>query len=236
MKTKADRPPFVIHQSDLNAYFDCPARYRLTHKWSPLVPPAPLRIGGQTHKLLEGLDPEQIESLDPAAVRFYERLRQLESDHGYKIIAREVHQIIPIAPGVLLDRRLDALAKTDTGLRVVLDYKTATWPWSTYHTTQGEVAPKAMGFQAPGYLIPPPDEDWPARMDFIVAPERDKKGKVFTFIRSAEEEENFLAAVEIVRKAKVFPMVKGHKCDGCTMRGPCLDEIDWQSHYRRISP
>ena len=220
---------FPISKSELEAYFDCPAKYQFMRRWQPLVVNQELQDGIDAHAILAGASGLPA---NPRAIKLAGALGDLEAGYTLADVGgqpwREQYQIVPWQ-GFAIRRMIDAggwLKRTP----VLIDYKTANWAWTPIEG----IYPKALGFQPAMYLIPPPDpapfKAWPERLDFLVAPSKGKSN-IVAYERDEHDEANLLEAATIVAEAKAFPKVQGWKCERCPFFDVCLETDQWQKKY-----
>lgn len=117
---------------------------------------------------------------------------------------------------------------------VLLDYKSANWPWKT----ENGITSKALGFQTTMYLIPPsqdkdlgPFDVWPSTMDYLVAADRGPDA-VFRAERNEADETNLEQAITMVAEAKAFPKNQGWLCAYCPFFDMCYATEGWKKKYQ----
>ena len=230
---------FFISASKLNSFFSCPAQYDYGRRLAPLTKDMFLEDGSAAHRLLAKELPGK---LTPRARSFYEQLKLMYDEKGYaplwveegKLVV-EKKQLVTLYKGVKLVRVIDAFATVD-GEYVLIDWKTAVWPWRGLSDTKsplGGPVPAAMGFQATAYLMPPDDPapfPWPTRIDFLVASERGGMG-IHTYRRNEEDEANLIEAVKQVKATKVFPKHRSSSCFYCQFKHACFETPGWERLY-----
>jgi CRISPR/Cas system-associated exonuclease Cas4 (RecB family) len=230
-----------ISASKLNSFFQCPAQYAYSRTYEPLTKDKFLEDGTAAHALLAGERPAK---LTVRARAFYEQLQLLYKEGGYTPLwldendkpRVEMRQVVALGKKLKLVRVIDALANVD-GEAVLIDYKTAVWPWRKLR--DGKVpagvnpVPQSMGFQATAYLIPPDEPTpfkWPTRIDFLVASERGGMS-VHTYRSSKDDVANLIDAANMVTDATVFPKHRGSSCAFCQFKDACFGTAGWQKMY-----
>ena len=219
---------FYISPSRLSSFYTCPASYQYRMNWERKELPPAIRDGIAAHQMLSDEVPERMTS---RARSFFEALSSMRREGGYEILASEVRQEIPLGDDIILVRVIDAIAKLN-GVPILVDYKTATWPWKAIDGTG--LYPKAMGFQAVAYLIPPPDPSplkrWPEKIDFLVAPEKGAEA-VYSYEYFEEDQDNLMQAIELVRSAGVYPRNRSYGCNYCSFMEMCYGLPRWEDLY-----
>ena len=159
---------FYVSPSGLTIFFNCPAQFRYKQQWKSLAPTPQFFLDGtHAHQAMEGtMNPESSRASD----KYFERLHDMEKDLGYEVLHRELRQKVPLGNDIMLVRVIDAVVLYE-GVPMLVDYKTATWPW---RRLASGIAPKGSGFQPAAYLIPPEElpeglDEWPTRIAFLVA-------------------------------------------------------------------
>lgn len=200
-------------------------------EWAPLSVDRELQDGIDAHALVA----KQTNALavSPRAALFAARFVRMEQ--GYTMYDwREQYQRVTWA-GITFRRIIDAGGEISYGDPVLIDYKTATWPWET----KGGMTAKASGFQGTIYLLPPADlgpfTRWPEMMDYLVAPERGQD-QIFTYMRNEADESNLVDAVAMVEEGvakKRFPKQQGFGCKYCPFYDMCYRTDGWQKKYKR---
>ncbi len=229
---------FRISASKLNAYYSCPAQFDFGRRLEPLTKDVFLQDGNDAHLLMAGGKPE---TLSPRARSFYEQLTSLYHSCGYMPLWEakgkpvvELKQELALTPNIQLVRIIDAFAMDKSGEAVLIDYKTAVWPWRTIGDAKGNPVAQAMGFQAAAYLIPPVEPapfKWPTRIDFLVASERGGSD-VHTYRYNQKDVDNLIEACEVIAAAKTYPKHKGSGCYYCPMNQCCYETPNWKKAYR----
>ena len=220
---------FPISKSELEAYFDCPAKYQFMRRWQPLAVNQELQDGIDTHAILAGIGGLPTNS---RAIKLAGVLGDLQAGYTLAQVGgqpwREQYQVVQWQ-GFAIRRMIDAggrIGKTP----VLIDYKTANWSW----TPIAGIYPKALGFQPAMYLVPPLDPTpfrvWPARLDFLVAPSKGRPN-IVSYEQDADDERNLVDAATIVAEANTFPKVVGYKCERCPFFDVCMETDQWQKKY-----
>ena len=215
--------PFYISPSALGHYFTCPAKYAYSRQWRAARVDQALTDGVDAHAIVAGI---KTPTASMAALAFVARIRRtLKTEYQSVSRQKEIRDELRLAGGVVLVRIIDRLGVNRAGDPRVIDYKTGTWPWKTYpHNT----VPKARGFQATAYTLPPSKrlagirpEAWPQAVDFLTVPSQGGT-TIHTYVQTGEDVTNLLEAIEIVRSADKFPKVRGIACDYCPFRSKCF--------------
>lgn len=216
---------FITSASALDSFFTCAARYDFSRRWTPLEIGKDLQDGLDAHAILQGVKPEK-PSL--RAKQFAYGLRLLEAERHYTILSREQEDYVPLVKGIVLHRRMDAIAVVGAG-QVAVDYKTTRYVWSPLEGT--DVVPKSMTFQAATYSLPNPETRLrPKRVDFLVVDERGGS-RIFTYRKRKQDIDNLIEAAQVVKSAKVFPKHQGLSCHYCSFAQMCYDTPGWKAKY-----
>jgi CRISPR/Cas system-associated exonuclease Cas4 (RecB family) len=185
---------------------------------------------------VEKVSPRRIEPLpvdkpvlDSPEVKIAKRLKALEVGLGITVFERERKEEIDIG-GVKFVRIIDGLANDEEG-GLLVDYKTASWPWDVVETEDGYFAPKAHTIQTPAYLYNPSDDDRPERLVYLIAPSRSKKDQSFYVEHDPDREQWFLDVLDEAVTCKEFPANYGYGCKFCTMQDVCLKTNGWEEKY-----
>ena len=116
----------------MSSFFTCPAQFQYRKAWKKVGTLAKaLRDGSAAHSVMEGKTPLKMSA---RATRYAHSLQELRQ--GYRIVASEQKQFVPIEGGIVLVRIIDALALLDDDTPVLIDYKTAEWPWKSIEGTK----------------------------------------------------------------------------------------------------
>jgi RecB family exonuclease len=217
----------TISPSSLDAYYQCPARYRYQKGWSKVKLDTDLQDGIDAHALMAGLD---YHAVNPSnrALNFAAKLKELLVEQGYTLVTGWSEHKLTWTYGPLRARGIvDGLAWTKEHELVVIDYKTGTWPW--YEFAPG-CSPKALGsFQSVVYTLPPDQFEkspeipyWPRELHYLTVSERGASA-VYSYHRSEADTENFVEAVAVVEAAKRFPKHRGSHCRYCPFLTKCFD-------------
>jgi len=229
-----------FNQYDLDGkLFHCPAAWDYGRKYERLEPQPIAEQGIAVHKLLEGsLAPSDV--TDTQTLTMFTKIAEVREMLGLTILHAEVRQEIKLLVGVTLVRIIDAIAKTKGGDFVLLDYKST--PGNGWKVMPNSIAPQSLGFQSPGYLMPPSLDKtkvlglktWPKTILYLIGPARGP-AQYFTYESSAEDFVHFTKAaaqVAYVIRKNTFPKVKGKHCLNCPFQGPCYDLPDWRAALR----
>jgi CRISPR/Cas system-associated exonuclease Cas4 (RecB family) len=236
---------FKTSASDLNTFYECPAKYDFSQRLTPKEVPSFFADGTAAHAILAGEQPYKI---SPRGRAFANRLKDLYKGMGYSpaVVTEdhkpmvEVRQEVSIG-GARFKRIIDAFAFTKDKELVLIDYKTGSAPYIEL----GGFAPQTMGFQAVAYLVPPRKadnpfkQDWPTRIDFLHAPERGES-KVYPYRYDAEDNKNLVQAVNLMKVAVMstqFPKVRGYHCNNSKVKCPfyeaCFETPGWEKLYKK---
>ena len=223
--------PFYFSASQLLDFYSCPARYSFSRRLAYRgVLSKQIQDGLDAHALMAGTPKSG--SPSARAVRIVQRIRNFMEER-YEVSRTEDRQDFSISGGFHLLRTIDAIA-TDNKGGVLLDYKIVGSQWDII--PEFDLAPRAAGFQAQCYLIPPPGEEWPGRIHFIVAD--DQYVKSYEYVRRPDDLENVLSAARLMREAwrsKNLPKNRGYQCHSyCHFRQVCYEEKDWEDQYEPV--
>lgn len=241
---------FYVSASALNSFYSCMAQWDFGRRLEPLFKDNFLEDGSAAHAMMEGKVPTKFSI---RARSFYEQLIALYEERGYTPLwvedgkpKAEVRQVVTLNKNLRLVRVIDAFAKTKEGEPVLLDWKTAVWPWRPI-TLPGvkplpdlNPVPQSMGFQAAAYLITPDDPksvpfEWPTRIDFLVASEKGGMD-VHTYRWNDEGEVNLLNAADAMQawvKGKMpLPKHRSSGCGFCSFAPACYELPGWEALYK----
>jgi len=236
-------------------YGDCPATLHFSQIYRR-IEDGTTNTGSEVHKHMQ--DSHALPDIPDNTERMLtDKLRKIESNLGVQPGRpewNEIKQVFEIGRGIVFTRIIDRLAQLASGEWIVCDYKTALNAWPILYRCKEPVSPKACTFQAPGYLIPPPDKflqkeikrlnlpanfTWPTKMVFAVAPIKGG-AQVFPFQRNNAAEANFMRAVEfaakVIRKGDMIYNY-GSACVksptwACNYKEVCWGSDGWKSIFR----
>ena len=210
-----------ISATSMSDFLSCPMKFNLRQTWRVKEPSD--NLGLQVHRAME----QDKEPEDKQAKIFYRQLRDLLHLNQIRIISREARAQFEFRPGVLLTRVLDVVG-TMQGKPVVVDYKTADWPWME---VEG-IAPQAQAIQAAVYLygIKP---NWPSTLAFLVV---NKRGQPATYLyrRNTRDEENLdrvVSMIQLANKHNLWPYNRGKGCKWCDWSAACFKTHNWRAKY-----
>lgn len=248
-------PKIRLSPSSLSAWWTsgCPAKWKYERGFESADPKdsEALQRGISVHSLLEGkslsAEPDKI------TATMYQKLRDLVAASGFRILASELTQKfrLPI-DGINIEftRRVDAIVQLPDTRIAVVDWKTTGgMGWKTAIMEEAVVAPQALAFQTPGYLIRDPSKRlsdygigteliWP---DYIVYCVVGFKGapQMFYRQRSEEDEQRFLWLAEMAARSIYmcetndnYPKNFGRGCLDCKMRPMCFNEPNWPTKVK----
>lgn len=243
-----------ISASSMMAFFKCPAAYRFGRIFASLTQKSSLTDGSHAHAIMTGEDPEGASAKAKAYAQTFR-----DACERFKFLLdpslQEVNQLFTIFPGIELNRIIDGIATLPSGEQVLLDWKTTSdlkyWPKVVQAETPngyGSVSPKASGFQAVSYLIPPPNDvmnsigmtEWPTKIYFVVGTANGEM-ELHPYTLKDGDIEEFITAARLMRGAvegNFLPAVRG---DGCGVGGPmecdfvkvCYNVKNWEHYYRQ---
>ena len=231
-----------LSPSSLNRFYDsrCPASWEFGRKLEAIGKKDEMMDRGTlVHSMMEGTVPVS-DVTDTLAKSLYDKLISLKSGLNIQITETEVWQEFEIIPGVIWQRKIDGIGMEQGGKKILADYKTG-GAWKVIPSKNGSVAsPKSMGFQAIGYLIPPPQvKDWPKQVIFLVAPYRGAP-QIFRYNYNKKDHNNLLLAiqhfkesVELFQASGYFPKVRGYPCENCDFVAPCYEEDGWTDKFKK---
>lgn len=242
-----------ISPTSLSRWFSlgCPAAWHFERTWSSHTPDPIFEVGKQVHRLLEGkLAPTDV--TDRRVLTIFRKLIELKSALGLTVVLGpdqtplvELKQVWRLMDEVDFVRKLDILATLPDGKTIIVDWKSHLgYGWKqlvgpNYQT----IAPQALTFQSPGYLLAPPKElleqiglkEWPTIVYYLVGPIR---GAAQTFIYEwrQDDENKLIEAIkhlaETINHNLQFK-VYGQHCLGCPVGEICFETPGWQSRYYR---
>jgi hypothetical protein len=243
-----------VSQSGLESFFQCPAKFRYMTECEPTAINQVLKIGIETHAILAGQMEKGQGEFAFESDQYADTLRQIAEDNGILVDHHEVTQMIEIEEGIHLKRIIDGIGTweyaTDEFLPVLVDWKTSEkGDWPSFRGGKGWVAPKAWGFQAVSYLIPPGDDElerlnlkaWPKTILFVVGNMRGR-GVVIPYSvgMDPEGEENFHEACRLFRwsvNTHTYPKIRGYACGlpdtkfSCPFISACYRIGKWKDDY-----
>lgn len=234
----------------------CPARWDFERQYRLVEEAEHLTIGELAHAMLEGeVDPAHAKKDDRiqwTAKMLFEKLSGLRSLLRFNVLHKEIAETFTLRLSsrkkIEWSRRIDAIALDEQGNLVVIDYKTTQGNgWKVLPRTHTPIAPKSLGLQSMGYLIPGDRrladlgigsaQHWPKSLYYLVAPYRGQ-AQAFRFNFSEEAQENFLnlvrlcaAAVEACEETE-FPKNYSHHCPACPMMPVCFETSGWEGLLR----
>lgn len=240
-----------ISASGMNSFFTCPMAYWLGTQYRPAKTPQHFIDGSSVHKLMEG---KEAPEASQRAKEYYQTLKETQEKWDILIdpAHHEIEQIFEIYPGINLHRIIDAIGFVNS-VPVLIDWKTSSsldywdkvsqaWIQSGYSS----IAPKASGFQALAYLLPPPKEmlkalgldSWPQTIYFVVGTSRREAG-IFPYSIQEGDTEVLISAARIMAgsiKQGLFPRVRGEACHSntpiqCGMLQACFETKGWEALY-----
>lgn len=243
----------VLSASSISRFYTCPMAYKLSRQYKLAQEPQHFKDGTDAHAMMTGAN---VPTASPKALEYFKSLDKLRTQWGLKIEKghQEVDQKFEIYPGIILHRIVDALAMLHDNL-LVIDWKTASmldyWAVAVSNanldggSTYGKVYPKAAGFQAIAYLIPPPKDEmkrlkitsWPNTIYFAVGTSRGTNA-MYPYTLQEGDIENFIGAARMCAAAirqDIYPKVKDSCKVGepmeCSYLSACYQVKDWEKSY-----
>lgn len=230
--------PIKLSPSALNNYDACERRFYYSRKLYREEGEEPIFFtrGSEAHAVMDGS--KALDEISKEAATMAKKLIKVREGLGFKVVHTELTQKWNLSDSIVYERRIDGLGYDEHGRGVIIDWKTASRSWQTI----GTVAPKAMTWQTPGYLIPPPDhmlekigwdEPWPTRMVYIVGPTRGA-GQIFEIDYDQEMIDAFwklVVDVEYSVAKHEFPKSPGYNCTFCPFGEICFDQEGWPDLY-----
>lgn len=230
---------FEINASRLSMFFACPARYAFSLKWQRRAPyvAAHLKQGTNVHALMAGTEPPFDAPQPFVQNKMVEEMRLATA--GYKWVGEpETKQRVRLTAGLYLNRTIDRMGTFQRRDRIV-DWKTAnkSW-WTSMAAGTGEViSPRAMGFQAKTYLIPPDKpapfkKAWPTLIEFVVSD--GSNTTVHRYEAKPGDRQTLIDAVQLVESATSFPAVRGYGCQWCDFFEMCFETKGYKTKYEPL--
>jgi CRISPR/Cas system-associated exonuclease Cas4 (RecB family) len=224
--------------SAFNNYDTCKRKFYYSRKLYRVEGEEPIFFtrGSEAHAVMDGS--KKLDEISKEAATMAKKLIQLRDGLGFEVVHHELTQKWNISPNIFYERRIDGLGYDKNGMGCIIDWKTASRSWQTI----GNVAPKAMTWQTPGYQIPPPDHmleaidwtgPWPRKMVYIVGP-MSGRGQIFEIDDDQEMMEAFWDLTEEVEqsvKDNHFPKSPGYGCTFCPFGEVCFNQKGWQELY-----
>lgn len=236
-----------LSASAMEAYFQCPRKLLMASRWQGTQMATAQRDGLDAHSLMAG---DLCPHASPTACAYAETLTDLALANGITVNHHEVLQTFEIGDDVIFKRIIDGIGEYQ-GVPVLIDWKTAKkGEWPSFHHNRKKYVPKARGFQAVAYLIPPPPEElerlgldaWPEQILFVIG-DAYGGGEIVALKRDADLEVNFYRACWKVAEAirnDDFPAYYGGSCGllgtswACDFIPICYNLPDWEAMYSPI--
>lgn len=230
--------PIKGSPSALNNYDGCKRKFYYSRKLHRIEGEEPIFFtrGSEAHAVMDGS--KTLDEISKEAATMAKKLIKVRDGLGFTVAQHELTQIWNIRPNFKYERRIDGLGHDKNGMPVIIDWKTASRSWSTI----GTVAPKAMTWQTPGYLMPPPDymleeigwtDPWPRRIVYIVGPLRGA-GQIFEVDYDNDTMLAFGKLLDEIEKSvecNEFAKSPGYGCTFCPFGEICFDQEGWQELY-----
>lgn len=220
----------------------CPAAWKYGREFRPIEDDEASARGEAVHAMLAGeLNPATVE--DRLTLLMYEKIEATRRGLGIKLIRQaewqeQLLEPFEIIPGVMWNRKPDALGKMPNYDQVVIDWKSGA-AWKVIQGVNNKlIAPQSRTFQAVSYLIPPPGvrrRDWPSHMVFVTGPMRGNS-QIFHYEYKKEDHTNLISALHLMKYAienNLYPKVRGKWCVDCWFQRPCFGRSDWRVDLRR---
>jgi CRISPR/Cas system-associated exonuclease Cas4 (RecB family) len=228
-----------VSASGLEQFAGCPAAYRYGRVYSPLGETnQALKDGFDAHAILSNSVKDGHEPTDKAK-NYAGVLRSLEESYDLTILARELDQKFEIIEGVILHRIMDIVAIWGGNTPVIIDYKTASKPWSKILVNSNAISAKSTGFQTACYLVCPPDvspftDKWANTMLYFIGT-LTSKPDVITVKYAKEMEINLIDTIKLLKfcvENENFPKYRGEKCTYCNFQKICFNAKNWETLFR----
>lgn len=231
--------PIKLSPSALNNYDACKRRFYYSRKILRVddrEEPIFFKRGSEAHAVMDGT--KTLDEISKEARTMAKKLIYVRDGLGITVKHTEVTQKWMLSDSIRYERRIDVLGHDKDGFGVIVDWKTASQSWSTI----GNIAPKAMTWQTPGYLVPPPQElldeigwtdPWPRRMIYIVGPLRGR-GQSFPLDYDQSMMDDFWRLISDIEQSvedEYFPKSPGYNCTFCPMGEICFDQEGWRDMY-----
>ncbi len=219
-----------VSATGITDFLSCPYKFKLRQMWR--VKESKDNLGLIVHRALQ----EDKEPQEAQAKSFYKQLKELMHVNQIRIKYKERKERFEIIPGVTFTRVMDVIG-TEKGEPVIVDYKTADWPWEE---VWGH-SPQARGIQAAAYLYPPSGVQkaditsrlWPNQITFLVVNKRSRP-QTFSYRCTKDDFANFISSIKLIVlafKHNTLPYNRGKTCRYCDWSAACFKACGWRKLY-----
>jgi CRISPR/Cas system-associated exonuclease Cas4 (RecB family) len=211
-----------VSATGITDFLSCPYKFKLRQMWR--VKESKDNLGLIVHRALQ----EDKEPQEAQAKAFYKQLKELMHVNQIRIKYKERKERFEIIPGVIFTRVMDVIG-TEKGEPVIVDYKTADWPWEE---VWGH-SPQTRGIQAAAYLYPGCNKSWPNKITFLVVNKR-SRSQIFSYRCTTSDFVNLISAIKLITlafKNNTLPYNRGKTCRYCDWSAACFKACGWRRLY-----